>query len=102
MKNVSEKTYEPIESAALSMHQATDNIADSATVQIDRVSGTVHRAVNVTADAATAAAEWLTALPQQAQTVVTGSVRQRVRQRPLGWVAGAFVAGIVLGRALRS
>ena len=103
MKNTAE-TFERVESAAHSLHQATDKIADTATEQIDRVSGTVHRAVNATADAATVAAGWVSNLPQQAQqaqTRVAGSTRQMVRQRPLGMVAAAFIAGLVFGRAFR-
>jgi len=99
------ETFEGVESAAHSLHRATDKIADTATEQIDRVSGTVHRAVNATADAATAAAGWVSTLPgqaQQAQTRVTGSAREIVRARPLGVVAAAFVAGMVFGRVLRS
>ena len=104
MKNTAE-TFERVESAAHSLHQVTDKIADTATEQVDRVSGTVHRAVNATADAATVAAGWVSTLPQQAQqaqTRVTGPAREIVRARPLALVAGAFVVGVVFGRALRS
>jgi len=104
MKNTAE-TFERVESAAHSLHQATDKIADTATEQIDRVSGTVHRAVNATADAASVAADWASTLPQQAQETqarLAGSAREMVRARPLGIVAAAFVVGAVFGRALRS
>jgi|SRR5450631_1035986 ElaB/YqjD/DUF883 family membrane-anchored ribosome-binding protein len=93
-----------VEAAAMSAHQVTDNIADKATVQVDRLSGTAHRAVNSAADAATFAAEWVSTVPDQAKEVqmrLTESAGAAVRAKPLQAVAGALVVGYLLGRLAR-
>ena len=92
------ETIEQVETTAHAFHRATDKVADTATEAIDRVSGGVHRAVNLTADAAAAAAERV----QRTQTATLESARGMVRTRPLGWVVGALIAGLMLGRAFRS
>jgi ElaB/YqjD/DUF883 family membrane-anchored ribosome-binding protein len=97
-------TKAKVESAAMNAHQMTDNLADKATVQVDRLSGTVHRAVNSAADAATSAADWASAVPEQAKQVqvrVTDSACAAVRAKPLQAVTGALVIGYLLGRLAR-
>ena len=97
-------TNAKVESAALAAHQVTDNVADKATVQVDRLSGTVHRAVNSAADAATSAAEWASTVPEQAKQVqmrLTESACTSIRAKPLQTVAGALVVGYLLGRLAR-
>jgi ElaB/YqjD/DUF883 family membrane-anchored ribosome-binding protein len=97
-------TIAKVESAAMSAHQVTDNLADKATVQVDRLSGTIHRAVNTAADAATSAATWASAVPEQAKQVqvrVTDSACAAVRAKPLQAVAGALAVGYLLGRLAR-
>jgi ElaB/YqjD/DUF883 family membrane-anchored ribosome-binding protein len=93
-----------VESAALAAHQATDRIADTATLQVDRLSGTAHRAVNSAADAATVTAQWVSAVPQQVnrvQTRLTEAACASVRARPLQTVVGAVAVGYLLGRLAR-
>ena len=60
-----------IEDVAQTAHQTTDRIADKAALQVDRLSGTAHRAVDSAADAASSAAEWASAIPEQAKQVQT-------------------------------
>jgi hypothetical protein len=93
-----------VESAAQAAHQTTDEIADKATVQVDRMSGTLHRAVNSAADAATSAAQWASAIPEQAkqaQTQLTDAACASIRARPIATVTGALVIGYLLGRLAR-
>lgn len=93
-----------LEDAAQVAHNTTDQIADKAVAQLDRVSGTVHRAVDNTADAAKSAAEWASTLPDQAQVVqrrLTESASASIRARPMAIVAGALVVGYLLGRLAR-
>ena len=85
-------------------NKAVDKFADSATSQVDRLSGSVHRAVNQTADAASVAADWATSIPEQArkaQVTMTGSMCSAIRARPLATLAGGIVAGYLLGRLAR-
>ena len=93
-----------VEDAAQAAHRATDAIADKATVQVDRLSGTAHRAVNSAADAATSAAQWASAIPEQAkqvQTQLTEAASASIRARPIATIAGALVVGYLLGRLAR-
>jgi hypothetical protein len=97
-------TSAKIESGAQSAHQTVDKVADTATSQVDRLSGQAHRAVNAAADAANAAAEWASTLPDQAkqyQTKVTEAACTSIRARPIASVAGALVVGYLLGRLAR-
>ena len=90
-----------VEDVAHAAHQATDRIADKATSQVDRLSGTAHRAVNSAADAASYAAEWASAVPEQAKQVqarLTEAASASIRERPIAIVAGALVIGYLLGR----
>jgi ElaB/YqjD/DUF883 family membrane-anchored ribosome-binding protein len=90
-----------VEDVAQTAHQTTDRIADKAASQVDRLSGTAHRAVNSVADAASSAAEWASAIPEQAkqvQTRLTEAASVSIRARPIAIVAGALVVGYLLGR----
>ena len=86
-----------VDNAAQSAHQAIDSVTDKASVQVDRLSGTVHRAVNRAADAAGAAIDQA----KQVQTKVTDAACASIRARPIATVAGALVAGYLLGRLAR-
>jgi ElaB/YqjD/DUF883 family membrane-anchored ribosome-binding protein len=93
-----------IEDVAQTAHQATDRIADKAASQVDRLSGTAHRAVNSAADAASSAAEWASAIPDQAKQVQTRlmeAASASIRERPIAIVASALVVGYFLGRLAR-
>ena len=90
-----------IEDVAQTAHQTADRIADKAALQVDRLSGTAHRAVDSAADAASSAAEWASAIPEQAkqvQTRLTEAASASIRERPIVAVAGALVVGYLLGR----
>ena len=90
-----------IEDAAQVAHQTTDKVADKAMAQVDGLSGTAHRAVNSAADAASSAAEWASAIPEQAkqvQTRLTEAASASIREHPIAIVAGALVVGYLLGR----
>jgi hypothetical protein len=90
--------------AAQTAHQAVDKVAGKANAQVDRLSGTAHRLVSGTADAANSAAELASTLPEQAkevQTKFTESACAAIRTRPISAVAGAVVAGYLLGRLAR-
>jgi len=93
-----------VEGVAQTAHQATDKIAEKATVQVDHLRGTAHRAINSAADTATSAAEWASTIPDQAkqvQTRLTESACASIRARPIATVAGALVIGYLLGRLAR-
>ncbi len=93
-----------VEGAAQAAHRTTDAIAGKATVQIDRLSGTAHRAVNNAADAATSAAQWASAIPEQAKQIqnqLTEAASASIRARPVATIAGALVIGYLLGRLAR-
>ena len=93
-----------VEGAAQTAHQAVDKVADKAGSQLDRLSGTAHRAVDSAHDAASTAAEFVSALPDQAkemQAKFTESACASIRARPLSTVAGALVVGYLLGRLAR-
>jgi len=93
-----------VEGVAQAAHQATDKIAEKATVQVDHLRGTAHRAINSAADGATSAAEWASTIPDQAkqvQTRLTESACASIRARPIATVAGALVIGYLLGRLAR-
>ena len=93
-----------VETAAAAAHKLTDRIADTATAQVDRLSGTTHRAVNGAADATISAAEWALAVPdqvQQVQTRLAESACASIRAKPIQVVAGALVVGYLLGRLAR-
>src|ERR1700730_8611869 len=90
-----------VEDVAQTAHQTTDRIADKAVFQVDRLSGTAHRAVNSAADAASSAAEWASAIPEQAkqvQTRLAEAASASIRERPIAIVAAALVVGYLLGR----
>ena len=90
-----------VEDVAQTAHQTADRIADKAALQVDRLSGTAHRAVNSAADAASSAAEWVSAIPEQAeqvQTRLTEAASASIRERPIAVVAAALVVGYLLGR----
>jgi ElaB/YqjD/DUF883 family membrane-anchored ribosome-binding protein len=91
-----------VEGVAQAAHQTTDRIADKANAQVDRLKGTVHRTVDGAADTATSAAEWASAIPEQArQTRLTDSASASIRARPLTTVAGALAIGYLIGRLAR-
>ena len=93
-----------VEDAAHAAHRTADRIADSATSQVDRLSGTAHRAVNSAADAASSAADWVSAIPAQVDDVrvhLTEAACASIRARPIATVAGALVIGYLLGRLAR-
>jgi ElaB/YqjD/DUF883 family membrane-anchored ribosome-binding protein len=90
-----------VEDVAQAAHQATDRIADKAASQVDRLTGKAHRAVDSAADAASSAAEWASAVPEQAKQVqarLTEAASASIRERPIAIVAGALVIGYLLGR----
>lgn len=90
-----------VEGAAYSAHESVDRVADKATAQLDRLSGSAHNAVNSAADAAASAANWASALPEQAkqaQAKLTDAACSSIRARPIATVAGALVIGYLLGR----
>ena len=102
---LSKPTFANVEGTAQTAHQTVDKFADTATSQVDRLSGTAHRAVNSAADAATSAAEWASNIPEkasQAQAKITGAACASIRARPLSTVAGALVVGYLLGRLARA
>jgi ElaB/YqjD/DUF883 family membrane-anchored ribosome-binding protein len=93
-----------IEDLAQTAHQTTDRIADEAASQVDRLSGTAHRAVNSAADAASSAAQWASAIPEQAkqvQTRLTEAASASIHKRPIAIVAGSLAVGYLLGRLTR-
>jgi hypothetical protein len=93
-----------VENAALAAHRTVDKLADSATSQVDRLSGTVHRAVNQTADAASLAADWAAQIPEharRAQATISESACTAIRAHPLASLAGGVVIGYLLGRLAR-
>jgi ElaB/YqjD/DUF883 family membrane-anchored ribosome-binding protein len=90
-----------VEEVAQTAHQTTDRIADKAASQVDRLSETAHRAVNSAADAASSAAEWASAIPEQAKQVqirLTEAASASIREHPIAIVVGALVVGYLLGR----
>lgn len=93
-----------VEGAANSAHQATDKLADKATVGVDRLSSTAHRAINSAADTATSAADWASTNLEEArqtQARLTESASASIRARPLTTVVGALAIGYLLGRIAR-
>jgi ElaB/YqjD/DUF883 family membrane-anchored ribosome-binding protein len=93
-----------VDAATMAAHQLTDQIADKATVQVDRLSGVVHRAVNSVADAATTTAEFAATAPDRAQQAgarLTEAACTSIRARPIGAVVGAAMVGYLLGRLAR-
>src|SRR5437899_2777633 len=98
--NVANPLSGKVEGVVQAAHQATDKIAEKATVQVDRLSGTAHRAINSAADTATSAAEWASNIPQQANKLSEAACTS-IRARPIATVAGALVVGYLLGRIAR-
>lgn len=93
-----------VQGVAKSAHQATDQLADSATAGVDHLSGTAHRAIDSAADAANSAADWASTIPGEAQRVqarLTESASASIRARPIATVAGALVVGYLIGRLAR-
>ena len=93
-----------VEDAANAAHRTTDELADGASAQVERLSGTAHRAIAGAADAATTAAGWAATLPEQARQIQTGlteSACASIRARPIATVAGALAVGYLLGRLAR-
>ena len=93
-----------VEQAAQAAHRTTDKIVDKTTAQLDRLGGAAHRAVDSTADVASSAAEWTSAIPEQAKQVqaqLTDAASASIRARPLATVAGALVVGYLIGRLVR-
>jgi ElaB protein len=102
--NTNPATAARLESAAQTAHQTVDKVADRTATQVDRLSGAAHQAVNSAADAAASAANWASSIPEQAsqaQTRITEAACTSIRARPLATVAGALVAGYLLGRLAR-
>ena len=94
----SSSSFNPtVESAAQTAHQTVDSVAEKTTTQVDRLSGTAHRAVNRAAAVAGSAVEQA----KQVQTQVTEAACATIRARPIVSVAGALVAGYLLGRLAR-
>jgi hypothetical protein len=94
---VSAKIEDTVEAA----HQTTDKIADKATAQLDRLSKTAHEAVDSSTAAALSAAEWASAIPQQAKQAMaplTEAAIASIRTRPIASVAGALIFGYLVGR----
>ncbi len=90
-------TSATVENAAQTAHQAVDNARESASAKVDRLSGTAHRAVDRAAEVASSAVEQA----KQVQTKVTEAACSSIRARPIATVAGALVAGYLLGRLAR-
>jgi hypothetical protein len=90
-----------IEDTAQTAHQTTDKIADKATAELDRLRGTAHQAVDSSAAAASSAAEWASAIPEQAKQAMaplTEAAVASIRTRPIASVAGALIFGYLVGR----
>ena len=80
------------------------NIADLQRMAKRRLPRPVFDYIDGAADAASSAAEWASALPDQArgmQSKLTESACASIRARPLTTVAGALVVGYLLGRLAR-
>jgi len=95
-------------SRADNLAQRTDNLAQSAHRTVDdvtgRLSGAAHRAVDSAAGAASTATEWASSLPEQAKSAQAKfgeAACASIRARPMASVAGALVAGYLLGRLAR-
>jgi ElaB/YqjD/DUF883 family membrane-anchored ribosome-binding protein len=90
-----------IEGAAQTAHQTVDKVSEKTNSQVDRLSGMAHRAVDSAADSASTAAQWASAIPEQAkqvQTKISEAACTSIRARPLVSVAGAIAVGYLLGR----
>ena len=97
-------TSAKIEGAAQTAHQTVDKVSEKTGSQVDRLTGMAHRAVDSAADATSSAAQWASAIPEQAkqvQTKMTEAACNSIRARPLVSVAGAIAIGYLLGRIAR-
>ncbi len=92
------------EGLAQTANRSIDAAAERMSSGVGRVSGAAHRAVDGAADAANTAAQWASSLPDQAreaQARFTEAACESIRARPIASVAGALVAGYLLGRLAR-
>jgi hypothetical protein len=90
-----------IDSAAAAAHQAADNVADKAAVQVDKLSESAHGAVNNAASATKTVAAAASNLADQAkelQAQLTSAASTSIRANPIIAVAGALAVGYLLGR----
>ena len=93
-----------VDSAARGAHEATDKIAEKTAAQVDRARDTAHRAVDSAAASAVSAADTASAMirrADEARVELVASTNGFIRARPLATVAGALVAGYLLGRIAR-
>ena len=90
--------------AAGRAHEAIDRATEKASPAVERASFAAHRTVDRAADLAAPAAQWLSdsheELAQQSARFL-GACRDRVRVRPLAWVAGAVAIGYLVGKLSR-
>lgn len=94
-----------IDSAAAAAHQAADNVADKAAVQVDKLSDSAHGAVNSAASATktvTSAASNLAGQAKELHAQLTDSAATSIRANPIIAVAGALAVGYLVGRIGRS
>ncbi len=102
--NVGSPVNSKLDDAAQAAHVATDKIAYRATAQVDRSAEVVHRAVDGAAAATMSAAEWASAIADQAKQMhaqLAESASTSIRARPVTIVAGALVIGYLVGRIAR-
>lgn len=94
-------TMGTVDDLAQSAHQTVDKLSEKTIAQVDRLSGTAHGAVDRAAEATKSAARRASTIPEQAQqmqTKITDAACTSIRARPLASVAGALIAGYLLGR----
>ena len=94
-------TIGTVDDLAQSAHQTVDKFSEETISQVDRLGGMTHGAVDSAAEATKSAARWASTIPEQAQQVqtkITDAACTSIRARPLASVAGALIAGYLLGR----
>jgi ElaB/YqjD/DUF883 family membrane-anchored ribosome-binding protein len=94
-----------VDQATTGAHKAIDKASDAARPAVDRLATGAHQAVDKIAGAATQAAETLDLKSEQlmdAQTRLTESCREYVRDNPVTSLGIAVAAGFLLSRLLSS
>ncbi len=94
-----------VDQATSGAHNAIDKASDAARPAVDRLASGAHQAVDKIAGAATQAAETLDLKSEQimdAQTRLTETCRDYVRDNPVTSLGIAVAAGFLLSRLLSS
>ncbi len=94
-----------VDEATTGAHKAIDKASDAARPAVDKLASGAHQAVDKMADAATQAAEKLAdkrAQLMDAQSELTETCRNYVRENPLASIGIAVAAGFVLSKLLSS